>query len=173
MLKLLAKLLKALNSDASPSQIAFGFIAGLVVGLTPLWSLHNLAVVFLVLVLRVNVSAFLLSWIIFSAIAYLVDPLTESIGATLLAQSALQEFWTSLYNVDFWRLTHFNNTLTLGSFVTSVVLALPLFFVSRVLVVKYRVHVLAWVQKLKLVQIIKASKFWRIYATFSGGGSLS
>ncbi len=173
MLKILAKLLRALNSDASPGQISLGFVAGLIVGLTPLWTLHNVLVVFLLLVLRINLSAFLISWAVFSGIAYLIDPLTESVGASLLSAASLKEFWTTLYNSDFWRLTHFNNTLTLGSLVTALVVALPLFFISRVLIIKYRAHVLAWVQKLKVVQLIKASKFWRIYETFAGGGSVS
>lgn len=173
MLKLLAKLLKALNSEASPAQISFGFVLGLIVGLTPLWSLHNVVVVFLLLVLRINVSAFLVSWAVFSAVAYLADPLTESVGEALLTSQGLQAFWTTLYNSDFWRLTHFNNTLTLGSLVTALVLSLPLFFTAKGLIIKYREHVLAWVQRLKVVQLIKASKFWRIYETFSAGGSTS
>ena len=66
MLDMLAKLLKALNAEGSPTQISLGFAAGLIVGLTPLWSLHNVLLVFLVFLLRINLSAFFLSFAVFS-----------------------------------------------------------------------------------------------------------
>lgn len=36
-MQLLAKLLKALNSDDSPWQLAFGVMLGMIMGLTPFW----------------------------------------------------------------------------------------------------------------------------------------
>ena len=169
MLDMLAKLLKALNAEGSPTQISLGFAAGLIVGLTPLWSLHNLLVVFLVFLIRINLSAFLLSFAVFSGIAYAVDPVTDKIGEALLTSPALNGFWTTLYNQDIWRLAHFNNTLTLGSLVSAIVIAIPMVFVSNFLVKNYREHVLAWVRKTKVMQLLKANRFYRIYASVAGG----
>ena len=56
LLKLLGKLIKALTSNESPGQIAGGFILGMIIGLTPFWSLHNLVVVLLIILIRVNIS---------------------------------------------------------------------------------------------------------------------
>jgi len=168
MLDMLAKLLKALNAEGSPTQISLGFAAGLIVGLTPLWSLHNLLLVFLVFLLRINLSAFFLAFAVFSGIAYFADPMMHNIGEALLTSSALNGFWTSLYNQDIWRLAHFNNTLTLGSLVGAIVLAVPLVFVSNFLVKNYRVHVLTWVRKTRVMQLLKASRFYRIYDSLSG-----
>jgi len=64
-LNALAKLLRALNSETDPAQIALGACFGFVMGLTPLFSLHNLVVLFLALVLRANLMAFLLSLTLF------------------------------------------------------------------------------------------------------------
>ena len=61
MIAMLAKLLKALNSDSAPGQIALAFALGLITGLTPLCSLHNLIVVFFACIIRLNFSAFLLA----------------------------------------------------------------------------------------------------------------
>ena len=166
---MLAKLLKALNAEGSPTQISLGFAAGMIVGLTPLWSLHNLIFLFLVFLLRINLSAFFLSFAVFSGIAYLADPLMDKIGEALLTSPALIGLWTSLYNQDIWRFAHFNNTLTLGSLVSAVVLAIPLVFVSNFLVKNYRAHVLAWVRRTKLMQLIKASRFYRVYDALGGG----
>ncbi len=172
MLELLAKLLKVLNSEISPWQISAGFIIGMIMGLTPLWSLNNLLLLLLLLCLRINLSAFLLSLTLFSGIGYLFDPLMESLGASLLANPALVDLWNTLYQSDLWRLMHFNNTLTLGSSVLALALALPLFFVFNGLIHQYRSHILAWVRKSKLSAFLKASRFYGIYNKLSGGGSL-
>jgi uncharacterized protein (TIGR03546 family) len=93
----------------------------------------------------------------------------DRIGEALLTLPTLQGLWTTLYHQDIWRLAHFNNTLTLGSLVSAVVLAIPLVLVSNFLVKNYRTHVLAWVRKTKLMQLVKASKFYRIYDALAGG----
>ena len=74
MIRAIIKLLRVLNSEAAPAQIGLALAFALIMGLTPLWSLHNLAVLLLVLVLRVNLSAFLLGTAVFSGLAYLLDP---------------------------------------------------------------------------------------------------
>ncbi|MCA9481390.1 MAG: DUF2062 domain-containing protein, partial [Nitrospira sp.] len=75
MIKLLAKLLRVLNSETEPGQISLGFGLAMIAGLTPLLSLHNLLVLLLVCVLRVNLSAFLLGLALCTGIAYALDPL--------------------------------------------------------------------------------------------------
>ncbi len=167
MLKQLANLLKALNAETAPWQISLAFILAMVMGFTPLLSLHNLLILLLALLLRVNLSAFILAFGLFSGIAYLLDPLFIRVGESLLLNPNLKEFWTGLYNSDLWRLAHFNHTLTLGSAVVATVLALPLFFVFRWLIVKYRSHLLAWVQRSKLMQMLKASKLYKVYHAIS------
>jgi len=169
MLDTLAKLLKALNAEGSPTQISLGFAAGLIIGLTPLWSLHNIVLLFLVFLFRINLSAFFVSWAFFSGVAYLADPLLNKIGAALLTSPTLNGMWTSMYNQDIWRLSHFNNTLTLGSLTASVILVVPLVFISNFIIKKYRSHILAWVRKPRLVQMLKASHFYRIYDALQGG----
>ena len=44
IVKYIAKLIKILRSAATPGQIAGGVILGMIPGLTPVWSLHNLLV---------------------------------------------------------------------------------------------------------------------------------
>ena len=47
-MQLLAKLLKALNSDDSPWQLAFGVMLGMIMGLTPFLGLHSIIILFIV-----------------------------------------------------------------------------------------------------------------------------
>jgi uncharacterized protein (TIGR03546 family) len=105
---------------------------------------------------------------VFSGVGFLLDPLMDDVGAQLLADPSLQAFWTGLYNNSGWRLTHFNNTLTLGSFVCAIVITLPLFFFTKMLINLYRAHVLSWVSKLKIVMWLRATPFYRAYVALSG-----
>ena len=169
MLEMLAKLLKALNSESNPIQISLAFSLGMIVGFTPFMSMHNLLVLLLACILRVNFSGFILAVTVFAGIAYALDPLFILIGESLLTNESLQPFWTLLYQSDVWRVSHFNNTLTLGSLVVSLVLFVPGVFVFRVLIVKYREHILNWIKKLKLVQVFQGNKLYKAYQKISGG----
>lgn len=172
MLGIIARFLRILNSETEPGQISLGFCFALIVGLTPLWSLHNVVVLLLVLILRVNVSAFLLGFVFFSGLAYLLDPIFHSIGLALLTNASLEVVWTSLYNSTLWRLERFNNSIVMGSLVFSIVACLPLYVVSTILIRRYRAHVLAWVQRSRMMHLLKASKLYRAYQSVSGvGGS--
>lgn len=170
MLKLLAKLLKVLNSDAEPGQISLALSLAMVAGLTPLLSLHNLLVLLLVLVLRANLSAFLLGLLFFTGVAYLLDPLFHALGLAVLTTSGLQGLWTSLYNIALFRLENFNNSIVMGSLLFSLILFVPLFVVANLLIRKYRQYILAWVEKSRIMQFFKASRFYTIYKSVTGGG---
>lgn len=170
MLQRIAKLLKVLNSEANPAQISLALVLGLIAGLTPVLSLHNVLVLLLACVLRVNFSAFILSTVVFSGIAYLLDPVFVALGEYLLTEQSLQSFWTTLYQVDFWRLLHFNHTVTLGSVLVSLGLSLPAFFLSRFIIIKYRVHIMTWVQKTRLARWLRASKLYDVYSSLELGG---
>ncbi len=170
MVRTVAKLLRVLNSETEPGQISLGFCFALVAGLTPLWSLHNLVVLLLVLILRVNLSAFLLGLLFFSGLAYLLDPLFHRLGLALLTAGSLEGLWTSLYNTTLWRLERFNNSIVMGSLVFSLVVFVPFYLLSNMLIRRYRAHVLSWVQKTRLMQMFRASKLYNAYQTISGFG---
>jgi len=161
MLDHLFKLLKILNSEQEPVQISMGFAFAMVAGFTPVLSLHNLVLLLCVLTLRVNLSAFFLAWVFFASLGLLLDPLFHQLGLSLLNAPDLQNVWTSMYNSGIWRLTRFNNTIVMGSFVVAVAFFLPLLFTGNFLIRRYRDVVLVWVRNLRIVQLCKASKWFK------------
>ena len=173
MLRMIAKLLKVLNSDTEPGQISLAFCFAMIVGFTPLVSLHNLLVIFLVLLLRVNLSAFILGWAFLSGIAYLLDPLFHLIGLSVLGARILERFWTALHNITLFRLAKFNNSILMGSLITSLILFFPLFLLSNFAIHRYRDSVLAWIRKTRVMQTLKANKFYAVYQNVSGWGGTS
>lgn len=154
------KLFKLLNADVSPTQLAAGIAMGMVLGFTPLWSLHNVLTLFLICLLRINVAAVMASLLVCSGLAYLLDPLFIFTGEVILTNSELKPLFTQMYQQDIWRLAHFNHTVLMGSLVVSLLLFLPVLLLMRILIIKYREKVLAWVLKSKLVQSLKASKWF-------------
>ena len=167
MLRLIAKLLHVLNSETDPSQISLGFCLAMVAGFTPLLSLHNIFILLLVLVMRVNLSAFLLGLGVFSGLSYILDPLFHWNGLHILSAPSLEGVWTSLYNSTLWRLERFNNTIVMGSLGFSLILFVPVWLLSNMLIRRYRTHILSWVENTRLMQVFKASKLYQVYASLS------
>lgn len=173
MIQAIVKLLKVMNSDSEPAQISMAACLAMVAGFTPFFSPHNLLVLLLVFLLRVNVSAFILGFIFFSGAAFVLDPLFHRLGLWVLTLPALEGLWTALYGNVLWRIEGFNNSVVMGSLLISLLLTVPLFLFLNVIIRRYRQHILEWLRKLKIVKILKASKFYEIYesATVWGGKS--
>lgn len=163
MLNQFLKVFKALNSEVGPWQISFAGGLALIIGLTPLLSVHNLVVLLLAFVLRVHLATFFVFWAIFSGFAYLLDPWFDALGYRWLTAESLQGFWTSLYQSDWWQVMHFNHTITLGSLVVSLVLFVPVVLLFRVGVVRYRDKLMPLMNRLKIVQAAKASRLYELY----------
>jgi uncharacterized protein (TIGR03546 family) len=172
MLRAIRKLLHVLNSEAEPGQISLALAFALITGLTPLWSLHNLAVLLLALVLRVNLSAFLLGTVFFSGLAYLLDPFFHRLGLAVLTEPSLEALWTGRYNSTLWRIERFNNSIVMGSLLVSLALFVPTVLALNWAIRQYRVRVLARVKRLRVVQALTATKFYQMYRSYSnlGGG---
>ena len=173
MLRMIAKLFRVLNSETEPGQISLAFCFAMILGLTPLISLHNLLVLLIVLLIRVNLSAFILGWAFFSGLAYLLDPLFHWIGLNVLTASVLKGIWTTFYNVTLFRLEKFNNSIVIGSLLFSLIFFIPLYLLLNLAIRRYRDHVLAWVQKPRIMPALKASKLYTAYQAVSGWGGAS
>lgn len=158
MITQILKLLRVLASEDSPMQISMGVALAMVMGLTPLFSLHNLLVLIILLSFRINLGAFLLAWAFFTGLAYLFDPLFHSLGLSILQHAAMQDTWTEMYNSTYWRLANFNNTIVMGSFVTAMLAFIPMLLILNFLIRRYRSHVLVFLKKSKLVTWMQSSK---------------
>ena len=160
---LLAKLFKALNSDSSAWQLAFGFAFGMVMGLTPVLGLHSFILLFVVLFFRVNITGLLVSWAAFSVLTIPLRVLLSDLGEGLLVYEGLQSTWTALYSSYLGQLSQFYNTLTLGSLLASVILFPFILIGSKKLVEQYRLRFMQWINQWRVVQFIKSSNFYQLY----------
>lgn len=166
VLKFLQTLLRALNSDGTPGQVAMGMAVGLCFGLTPLVSLHNLLVLAVAMLTTLSFPGVFVGWVLATPFGFLLDPLFDRIGMALLTSDALAPLFTWMVNTPVIALSRMNNSVVLGSFVAWLALLLPSYVLFKVLVRRYRADVYAQVQKWKLVQVVRHSKAYELYESW-------
>jgi len=164
VVKMFLKFFKILNAEAEPWQIAAGFVVGLFFGLTPLVSLHNLLLLFLLFFVRINFTSALVSWGLFSAASFFTAEVSHRIGWYLLTRDALAPTWRFLSETPVLALFNFNNTVTLGSLLLCIGAAPVVFPAVLFLVTFYRTRLKEKVEKWKIVKIIKMTKLARLVA---------
>ncbi len=166
LLKLVQSIIKTLHSDGTPSQVAAGLTLGAALGLTPLMNAHNLLVVALLVLLNVSFGAGMLGWVLFVPVGFLLDPAFDALGRRLLYDPGLTAWWTAWYNTPLVPYTNFNNTVVLGSVAGWVLLAVPIYFLARFGIVRYRATIGERVRRSRFYQAVTASKVYNVYRLF-------
>lgn len=162
------KLIKLLNSDKqTPLQLAAGLTIGMIMGLTPWFSVHHLILILVLILFNVNFSMALFGMGVFGMVGYAFDSVFHGFGFYLLNIESMQNLYTEWFN-SAMILTHFNNTVLMGSFVASILaspFALLLFYF---LIKKYRDHALVWFKNSKVSRFMQGSKVFMLYQKFGG-----
>jgi uncharacterized protein (TIGR03546 family) len=167
-LKFVIRFINLLNKDATPPALAGGLALGAIAGITPTASLHNLALLLVVMMIRVNFSGAMLGWAVFSGVGALLDPLSNRIGYALLVEvTPLRPLWTWVYNTPVLPWFRLHNTLTLGSLVLALLLLAPLYLALRWAIIAYRQKVMARVNKWRIVTVLKASNWFSLWRRLS------
>ena len=143
------KIFKALNSAQQPWQVTLSITLGMIAGLTPLSGTQTLFILFIVFLLNIHIGLFFAASALFAGIGYLLDPVMEGFGYTLLHLEPMQELYTTWYNIGLIRLSHFNNTLMMGATVISLLLAVPLFLILNIVISLYRDKIANFLNKSK------------------------
>ena len=169
-IKFVQSLVKALNSEGTPGQVAAGMTLGACLGLTPLFSLHNVVVIGVIFFFRVSVPGATLGWLIATPIGFLLDPLFDRVGLVLLTEvDLLRGIWIWLYNAPLLALGNPTNTIVAGSLVVWLGISLPLFLALRWAIGKYRDKVYARYRDARLFRALRASKLYNLYRLFRPG----
>jgi uncharacterized protein (TIGR03546 family) len=166
ILKLLQSLFQTLHSDGTPGQVAAGIMLGAGIGLTPLLSAHNLFLFVAIVLLNVSFGGGMLGMALFTPLGFLLDPLFDRVGLALLEHSSLAGLWTNWYNIPLVPYTNFNNSVTLGSFVCWLLFSIPIYFLARASIARYRATYGARVMNSRFMKGLKASKAYNVYTWF-------
>ncbi len=166
LLKQIFAFFKLLNSDTGTNQLAAGLALGVILGFAPILSLQCLIVLFFCFFFRVQLGAAFISAFFFKFVAFIFDPVTGRLGRVILESEGLRPLFTDLYNVPFIPLTRFNNSIVMGSALVSIILVIPLFFVFKALVIKYRLTVVARYQQTKIWKAWAGTSFYKWYTKY-------
>ena len=170
-LKLIQSFIKALHSEGTPGQVAAGIALGSILGLTPLMNPHNAVAFAAIVLLNVSFPGAMLGWALFIPVGFLLDPVSDRIGARLLLDTpALVPLWTAIYNTPVLALFNFNNTVVLGSAVIALALQVPVFLASRWAVGRYRATVGERIRQSRFYKALAASKLYNLYRLFRPEG---
>ena len=162
-LKLLGRVVNALNRGAAPWQIAGGMVLGFMLGLIPGWPLQCFLLLLVMFILNVNLTIAGVGAVLASASAWIFDPIIDRIGSWVLQMAALQGLWTSLYNWPPMGLTRFNNTVVMGAMIVGLVGAIVWFPVLIWAVQMYRATALRWLEQQPIVRMLLHSRAFMIY----------
>jgi len=158
LIKLLRNILKILQTDVSPQQVAFGAALGVFMGLVPglLWKSFFFL---LIMIFRVNIGAAFVTWTIFGLIGLFSDPLADQLGFFILNLRFLFGVFTSLANTSLVPFTKFNNTVVMGNLALGVILFYPVYLFARKFILYYRANWRDKVGKWKIVKLLTAGSW--------------
>lgn len=165
--KTIHQILKLLNSETAPSQLASGVAFGFLIGLTPFFGLHNLCFFLVVFLFRINLSFFFLSWGFGSAISFFLDPLFDRFGYWALVDfRTARPFWIEITSGSIWPFFRFNNTVMIGSLMVGLLIFFPLFFLTMKLVSLYRQKWRDQLRESRWVKALKVTPLWGLYEKY-------
>ena len=157
ILKLIAKVIAALNSNTRPVQIGAAVSFGLLLALLPATNLVFVVALILVFLVRVQLGMVIATGIVFSLLTPIVDSTLNSIGHSLLTTPWINSALASAWELPVVPLTRLNNTLVTGSLVAGLVLFVPVMLLSIVLARVYRTHIHPRIVNSKLVKAIQSA----------------
>jgi uncharacterized protein (TIGR03546 family) len=165
--------IKNLNSTQATFQLSLALMFGMISGFLPFFSLINIFLLLIIFLLNVPLGVYSVFVLSFTIVGAMLDSTFASIGYDLLTNQDLVGFWTTLYNIKPFLWFNFNHTITLGSFVVSLILAMPLYFISKPIFSKYKIYFLKLSQKIKifkwLVPVDDTTKKVRLFRLWGAG----
>ncbi|MFI3257774.1 MAG: TIGR03546 family protein [Spirochaetales bacterium] len=174
MITYIVRLLKTLNGNGHPGEIAHATSCGLLLGFLPKDNLLWYVIFLLFLFLRINKGAFFLFILLGSFLTMFFDPLFDSIGYTVLKIPDIAPFMASFLNIPFMAFTKLNNSVVVGSLLCALAVYIPLYFFSRGFVYIWRKTLSPMLSNNKLVKwFFRVPLVQRLYNAYVKLESLS
>lgn len=158
--------LDLLRLDTDDARLSAGVVLGFALGLTPLFTLHALCLWMLLLVVRVNPLAVLLSAACFAALSAPFDGLFHSLGLAVLTPPGMHRLWAGFYHWPVVPHTHFYNTVVMGRWIVTLVAALPLYAATRGVLTRHRGAIEGAILGSAFWRTLATSRLYRLYASY-------
>lgn len=166
LIKQIVNLIRLLHSENGLNEITWGLTLGVFLGFSPFFSIQTFLIFFILFIFRVQFGAAFLSAFFFKLVAFLIDPLAHVLGSWALENDSFRPLWSALYNMPIVPYTRFNNSIVMGSFLVALLLSPFLFFLFRMLIRKYRTHIVQVFEQSKAWKAFKATKIYFLYTKY-------
>lgn len=150
--KWIINLVKILNSNQAPGQVAGGIAFAFMLALIPANNLLWIVLFIFTFFLKIHNGIESLFLILFKLIAFLFDPLLDTIGYSVLTIPSFYNFFTTLANVPLMPFSRFNNTIVMGGLVLGIMLWIPIYVLSLGLIKLYRNKLKTAIENSKIVK---------------------
>lgn len=154
MLKPVVNLLKALNSNSNPNQIASAVCCGMMLGVMPKTNVTWYILTVFFLFFRNKKPALVISTLLFSFLAPHLDSVFDTVGYYILTIPSLKSFYRFFFDIPFITFTHLDHTIVIGSLIISLILFIPMFFIIKLFVKLWRTKLTPIIRKTKLMTVI-------------------
>jgi len=154
MIKAIAKLIYALNSNMKKTQIAEGIAWGMLLGLVPAGNFFWVILLLFSFFFNHHHGIKLAFMAMFVLLSPFYVLLIDQLGWEILHIEALQPIYTTMYNMPFVPFTNFNNTLVAGGLAAGIVLFFPVYFLFLPIIVFYRNKISPKIRNLKVLKVI-------------------
>ena len=154
LLSPLRQLAGALVGNDSARELAAGVTIGMMLGLVPKGNLIAVILGMLLLALRVNRAAGLLSALLFTAVGSMLDGFTHQLGRDVLETPWLQSTFAALYNLPLGPWLNFNNTVVMGSLVLAIYFSYPCYLLSLFAFEAWQPRVAVFLRRYRVTRIL-------------------
>ena len=138
MIKYVTSFFRAINANAHPGDIAHAVALGLFLAILPKNNLTFTFLFFLSIFIRINKGAFFIAFILFGFVTPFMDVLINNIGFWAVQLSFLRPIFIALENIPFVALFKLSNTMVLGGIIWGLILYIPLYILTRIIIAKDR-----------------------------------
>ena len=138
MIKYVTSFFRAINANAHPGDIAHAVALGLFLAILPKNNLTFTFLFFLSIFIRINKGAFFIAFILFWFVTPFMDVLINNIGFWAVQLSFLRPIFIALENIPFVALFKLSNTMVLGGIIWGLILYIPVYILTRIIIAKYR-----------------------------------
>ena len=138
MIKYVTSFFRAINANAHPGDIAHAVTLGLFLAILPKNNLTFTFLFFLSIFIRINKGAFFIAFILFGFVTPFMDVLINNIGFWAVQLLFLRPIFIALENIPFVALFKLSNTMVLGGIIWGLILYIPVYILTRIIIAKYR-----------------------------------
>jgi uncharacterized protein TP_0480 len=138
MIKYVTSFFRAINANAHPGDIAHAVALGLFLAILPKNNLTFTFLFFLSIFIRINKGAFFISFILFGFVTPFMDIIINNIGFWAVQLLFLRPIFIALENIPFVALFKLSNTMVLGGIIWGLILYIPVYILTRIIIAKYR-----------------------------------